>query len=509
MHVAPPAMQLSYDQETIDAGLIDNSNLQPLVLPLDTSMKYALGRGGRSGAPEGCVLLTVNDPKVSSCHFLLEFVWSGSATGCWMLTDGNGTKRSTNGVLVDQQRVPAEPVALRPGSRISVKNSKVALHLALTPEAQAKADAAAAAAAAAEAGAEAAAEPVAASSEAAPESKVKAQVKTEAEPEPEPEPEEPRAPGGPAARQLLVYSQRPSGEAGFVTQPLGFVKISFGDKLPALHRKIMKEGLGAHFAQAGFQFLMPMGEAQVPLWEPQYKDYRVRDILHKPRENAGGISDCVTVRAIPPRVGASPTEEQAGEVSAPPAQQGALNGGPAGSADGGAAAGGAAEAVGGAAAAAVGGAPSRKKAAPRAVFVNDPADPKPRTAYAIFTEERTRELQQEREQAEQPPLSKKEAQQQVCAEWKNPWFRQERKRELDEQQKRLKGDWSKRRKLAEPSPVPVGYTTPVCNAAEVDQGHGLEPGAGAAEVLLSPGEVPKYPNVAELHTGGFHVEEMD
>jgi hypothetical protein len=25
---------------------------------------------------------------------------------------------------------------------------------------------------------------------------------------------------------------------------------------------------------------------------------------------------------------------------------------------------------------------------------------------------------------------------------------------LDEQQKRLKGDWSKRRKLAEPSPVP-------------------------------------------------------
>ena len=271
MDVAPPAMQLSYDQETIEAGLIDNSNLQPLVLPLDTSMKYALVRGGRSGAPEGCVLLTVNDPKVSSCHLLLEFVWSGSATGRWMLTDGNGTKRSTNGVLVDQQRVPAEPVALRPGSRISVKSSKVTLHLELTPEAQAKADAAAAAAAkakaaeadaAAAAEAEAAAEPVAASPEAAAESKVKAQVKTEAEPEAEAEPEEPRAAGGPAARQLLVYSARPSGETGVVTQPLGFVKISFGDKLPALHRKIVKEGLGAHFAQAGFQFLMPMGAAQ-------------------------------------------------------------------------------------------------------------------------------------------------------------------------------------------------------------------------------------------------------
>ena len=115
MDVAPPAMQLSYDQETIEAGLIDNSNLQPLVLPLDTSMKYALVHGGGSGAPEGCVLLTVNDPKVSSCHLLLEFVWSGSATGRWMLTDGNGTMRSTNGVLVDQQRVPAEPVALKPG----------------------------------------------------------------------------------------------------------------------------------------------------------------------------------------------------------------------------------------------------------------------------------------------------------------------------------------------------------------------------------------------------------
>ena len=151
MDVAPPAMQLSYDQETIEAGLIDNSNLQPLVLPLDTSLKYALVRGGRSGAPEGCVLLTVNDPKVSSCHLLLEFVWSGSATGRWMLTDGNGTKRSTNGVLVDQQRVPAEPVALRPGSRISVKSSKVTLHLELTPEAQAKADSAAAAAAKAKA----------------------------------------------------------------------------------------------------------------------------------------------------------------------------------------------------------------------------------------------------------------------------------------------------------------------------------------------------------------------
>ena len=36
-----------------------------------------------------------------------------------------------------------------------------------------------------------------------------------------------------------------------------------------------------------------------------------------------------------------------------------------------------------------------------------------------------------------------------------------------------------------PHPHAVGYTTPVCNAAEVDQGHGLEPGAVAAEVHLT------------------------
>ena len=221
-------MQLSYDQQTIDANLIDNSNLQPLVLALDTSRKYALVRkpaaGVRTGAPEGCVLLTVNDAKVSSCHLVLEFVWSGSscsdtgsgtstcstATGCWMLTDGNGTKRSTNGVLVDQQRVPAQPVALRPGSRITVKSSKVTLHLELTPDAQAKVDAAAAADAELAAEAEAAEAAAAASRPAAVEPEpVAAAVapaaqgsKAEPEPEPEPEPEErPRASGDPYATE--------------------------------------------------------------------------------------------------------------------------------------------------------------------------------------------------------------------------------------------------------------------------------------------------------------------
>ena len=36
-----------------------------------------------------------------------------------------------------------------------------------------------------------------------------------------------------------------------------------------------------------------------------------------------------------------------------------------------------------------------------------------------------------------------------------------------------------------PHTHPVGYTTPVCNAAEADQGDGLEPGAVAAEVDLT------------------------
>ena len=141
-------MQLSYDQQTIDAGLIDECSLQPLVLALDISKKYALvrcGNGAQTGAPEGCVLLVVNDPKVSSCHLVLEFVRTGNATGSWMLTDGNGSKRSTNGVLVNQQRVHDQPIALTAGSLITVKSSKVALHLDLTPGAQAKVDAAAAA----------------------------------------------------------------------------------------------------------------------------------------------------------------------------------------------------------------------------------------------------------------------------------------------------------------------------------------------------------------------------
>ena len=47
-------MQLSYDQQTIDANLIDSSNLQPLVLALDPSRTYALVRNGvRSGGARG------------------------------------------------------------------------------------------------------------------------------------------------------------------------------------------------------------------------------------------------------------------------------------------------------------------------------------------------------------------------------------------------------------------------------------------------------------------------
>ena len=54
-------------------------------------------------------------------------------------------------------------------------------------------------------------------------------------------------------------------------------------------------------------------------------------------------------------------------------------------------------------------------------------DPTP-TPTPTPIQERTREVQQEREQAKQPPLSRKDMQQQVCAEWKDPAFRQERTR---------------------------------------------------------------------------------
>jgi len=101
------------------------------------------------------------------------------------------------------------------------------------------------------------------------------------------------------------------------------------------------------------------------------------------------------VRAIPPRDGAGPAEAEAGDLSAVApqiaAEPSAASDGrraPAGESGSGAAAGGAA--AGGAAAggAAAGGAPVAR-AQKRAAFIKDAADPKPRTAYWLFVEERT------------------------------------------------------------------------------------------------------------------------
>jgi hypothetical protein len=96
------------------------------------------------------------------------------------------------------------------------------------------------------------------------------------------------------------------------------------------------------------------------------------------------------VRAIPPRDGAGPAEAEAGDLSAVApqiaAEPSAASDGrraPAGESGSGAAAGGAA--AGGAAA---GGAPVAR-AQKRAAFIKDAADPKPRTAYWLFVEERT------------------------------------------------------------------------------------------------------------------------
>ena len=87
-------------------------------------------------------------------------------------------------------------------------------------------------------------------------------------------------PGTPAAapeRTLVVYQQQlRSGECS----PLGFVKISMGKSLAALHVEIQRKGLASPLAH-GFQFLMPSGAVLLPIWKPQHKSLTINDLLQE------------------------------------------------------------------------------------------------------------------------------------------------------------------------------------------------------------------------------------
>ena len=97
--------------------------------------------------------------------------------------------------------------------------------------------------------------------------------------------------------------------------------------------------------------------------------------------------------------------------------------------------------------------------------VLDPSDPRPRTGYSHFVEERKHEVQRQREHSGRPQLSKEELAELQKAT-KEQWESHEhapRKRELEAQHRAAVGQWSKRQqKPRQPAKVsPEGFATPV------------------------------------------------
>eukprot|EP00964_Phaeocystis_antarctica_P022213 scaffold12322_cov58-Phaeocystis_antarctica.AAC.1 len=128
------AFQLRFADATLDADLLDGGSH---TLVLEPTVRYALCRT-MTVRPEGCMPLVVRDPKVSACHFILSFL-----DGRWRVEDGNGSKRSTNGTLLDGVQINTL-LPLTPGSVITAQRSKTSLYFEAAPEAAAAAEEAAA-----------------------------------------------------------------------------------------------------------------------------------------------------------------------------------------------------------------------------------------------------------------------------------------------------------------------------------------------------------------------------
>ena len=116
--------QLRFADATLDADLLDGG---PKTLILEPTVRYALCRTGVM-RPDGCMPVAVRDPKVSACHFILSFL-----DGRWRVEDGNGTKRSTNGTLVDGEQIGGTLTPLTPGSVITAQRSKTSLYFEAAP----------------------------------------------------------------------------------------------------------------------------------------------------------------------------------------------------------------------------------------------------------------------------------------------------------------------------------------------------------------------------------------
>lgn len=118
------AFQLRFSDATLDADLLDGS---PGTLILEPTVRYALCRS-MTVRPDGCMPLVVRDPKVSACHFILSFL-----DGHWRVEDGNGTKRSTNGTLLDGEKIGGKLATLTPGSVLAAQGSMTSLYFEAAP----------------------------------------------------------------------------------------------------------------------------------------------------------------------------------------------------------------------------------------------------------------------------------------------------------------------------------------------------------------------------------------
>ena len=122
------SFQLRFSDATLDADLLDGS---PGTLILEPTVRYALCRS-MTVRPDGCMPLVVRDPKVSACHFILSFL-----DGRWRVEDGNGTKPSTNGTLLDGEKIGSKLATLTPGSVLAAQGSMTSLYFEAAPVAAA------------------------------------------------------------------------------------------------------------------------------------------------------------------------------------------------------------------------------------------------------------------------------------------------------------------------------------------------------------------------------------
>ena len=118
------SFQLRFSDATLDADLLDGS---PGTLILEPTVRYALCRS-MTVRPDGCLPLVVRDPKVSACHFILPFL-----DGRWRVEDGNGTKRSTNGTLLDGEKIGGKLATLTAGSVLAAQGSMTSLYVEAAP----------------------------------------------------------------------------------------------------------------------------------------------------------------------------------------------------------------------------------------------------------------------------------------------------------------------------------------------------------------------------------------